>query len=742
VSRGVLRAFGVVALVVLASGALQLWSVHRLYREAAALQHLLFARVAPLGEARALLYRMEADLRALRHFPPEDRARILASASHEIRQSRRALEGVLEEYLVLHPDSALMAGEKRILEVAREQGGESMRREERRATEQLRDALPRLDQLTGRIVSGERTPVGNIEYVVNEVGDPLARLAALNRSYAEMAAAEVAGVRRRLTLLSLALLGLTVLVTAGVGAALARSVSRAAARERAATAEELARREKEAEQAARASASKTWFIGHVSHEFRTPLSSIIGFTSFLAASHRTLPESRRAEYLDIVLRNARHLLHVINDILNLSKVEAGTLEVTLAPLRAAEVASAVITSVRPQAEEREIRVLLDDHCRRLVVADGGRLRQVLFNLLENAIKYSPRGTEVTLGLKSDPQRVRIAITDQGPGIAPDDLPKLFKEFSRIQQQGAKIAGAGLGLALSKRLVELMGGEIGVVSAPGEGSTFWMDLPSGEEIPDEVGAEVHAPAVLPRARIGTVAVVDDDPDIRAYAGAILRHAGYPVVADDGEPGLDQRLAAASPALILLDLNLRARTGFQALVEIRNSPGLARVPVVAFTAAAGEDTERRTAQSGFYGYLAKPVEPDALLHAVDSLLAPPPPPAPEPPMEQKGPAPAPADDASADDASPDDYLAPLRAKFRSGLPDRLRTLTGMLEQGDADGFAREAHKLKGAAAGYGLQELSDVAASAEEALRGQGASLSHPAVAELLARLRDTAAASAG
>ncbi|MDP9349176.1 MAG: hypothetical protein M3P24_08555, partial [Gemmatimonadota bacterium] len=230
---GVLRAFTVVALAVLTFGALQVWNAHHLYREAAALQHLLFARVTPLGEARSLVYQMEADLRALRYFPPADRARILASASDQIRQNRRALDAALEEYLVLHPESGIAAGERRLLEVAREKGAETMRREEEHAVGRLREALPRLDQLAERIVAGEQTPVGNIEYTINEVGEPLARLAALNRSYVEMAAAEVERVRRRLTLLSLALLGLVVLATAGAGVALARFVDRVAGRERA-----------------------------------------------------------------------------------------------------------------------------------------------------------------------------------------------------------------------------------------------------------------------------------------------------------------------------------------------------------------------------------------------------------------------------------------------------------------------------------------------------------------------------
>jgi CheY-like chemotaxis protein/anti-sigma regulatory factor (Ser/Thr protein kinase) len=448
-------------------------------------------------------------------------------------------------------------------------------------------------------------------------------------------------------------------------------------------------------EAEHASAEKTRFIRHVSHEFRTPLSSIIGFTALLEREGEGMDAALRAEYLGIVLRNARHLLHVVNDLLNISKVEAGTLEVTLVPLRAAEVAEAVITALGPQAEERGVRIRLADEGARPALADSGRLRQVLFNLLENAIKYSPPGADIIVRTCEKNGEVRLEVVDQGPGIDPGDQDRLFKEFSRVNPPGMRVVGAGLGLALSRMLTDAMGGRVGVDSAPGEGSTFWVALPvAGVPVS---AAPVRPRAAAPRPRTETVAVVDDDADIRAFAEAVLRHAGYRAVADDGAPGVGERLLAARPALVLLDLNLAGRAGVEALAELRAVPELDAATVLAFTAWTTSEPN----PPGFDGRVSKPVEPDALVAAVDAALE--------------------ARPAAVPDREPeeDDFLAPLRARFRAGLAGRLRDIqAAAADGGDRETLLRELHKLRGAAAGYGFDALSEAAADAEEAVRRGG------------------------
>jgi CheY-like chemotaxis protein/anti-sigma regulatory factor (Ser/Thr protein kinase) len=448
------------------------------------------------------------------------------------------------------------------------------------------------------------------------------------------------------------------------------------------------------QEAEHASEEKTRFIRHVSHEFRTPLSSIIGFAALLERDGERMDPEMRAEYLSIVLRNARHLLHVVNDLLNISKVEAGTLEVTLAPLRAADVARSVIAALQPQAGDRGVHLRVEDAGAPSALADSGRLRQVLFNLMENAIKYSPRGAEIVVRSCEKDGEVRVEVVDRGPGIDPGDQDRLFKEFSRINPPGMRVVGAGLGLALSRMLTDAMGGRIGVDSAPGEGSTFWVALPiatspaSATPVPPRTAA--------PRRRTETVAVVDDDGDIRAFAQAVLRHAGYRAVTDAGTPGVGERLVGERPALVLLDLNLAGRAGVEALAELRAVPELDRSVVLAFTAGAMSDPN----PPGFNGRVSKPVEPDALVAVVDAAL-------------EARPA---AHVPDREHEEEDDFLAPLRARFRAGLAGRLHDIQRAAADGaDRETLTRELHKLRGAAAGYGFDALSEAAADAEDALR---------------------------
>lgn len=463
------------------------------------------------------------------------------------------------------------------------------------------------------------------------------------------------------------------------------------------------------EDAERSSEEKTRFIRHVSHEFRTPLSSIIGFGALLQREGDALDPGVRAEYLEIVLRNARHLLHVVNDLLNISKVEAGKLEVTLAPVRVPDVAAAVVTALGPAAEERDIRLRLEGGGAPPALADSGRLRQVLFNLLENAIKYSPPGAEVVVRARPAEGGVRVEVEDRGPGISRRDQARLFKEFSRVNPPGMRVVGAGLGLALSRMLAEAMGGRIGVDSAPGRGSTFWVALPAAAEPAGPAAAPARATAA--RTRTETVGVVDDDPDLRAFTAAVLGRAGYRVAVDDGAPGVAGRLAEARPDLVLLDMNLAGRTGTEALAELRALPALRAVPVLAFTAASAADSPLE----GFAGRVAKPVEPEALLAQVDAAV--------ESLVLPRAPDAGPAE-------AEDDFLAPLRARFRAGLPDRLAAIRHAADAGDADALRRELHKLRGAAGGYGMEALAAAAAEAEEAVRGGGGAGEVERVARLL------------
>jgi len=234
---------------------------------------------------------------------------------------------------------------------------------------------------------------------------------------------------------------------------------------------------------------KDQFLANVSHELRTPLNSVIGFSDLLltmASPENPLTETQR-DYLETIARNGRHLLELINELLDLSKIAAGRMELRLEALEVSALLREAADSVRAQLEARRHRLVIEplpDHL--MVTADRGRLRQVLLNLLSNAIKFSTDGGRVTLSARlEDSGAVRVAVTDTGIGIAPSDQRRLFQEFVQLDaSESRRYEGTGLGLALSKRLVELHGGTIGVDSELGTGSTFWFTLRRAESRPEQ------------------------------------------------------------------------------------------------------------------------------------------------------------------------------------------------------------------------------------------------------------------
>ena len=222
------------------------------------------------------------------------------------------------------------------------------------------------------------------------------------------------------------------------------------------------------------------FLANVSHELRTPLNSVIGFSDLLltmASPDSPLTDTQR-DYLETIARNGRHLLDFINELLDLSKIAAGRMQLSLEPLALDALFREVADSVRAQLEARKHKLAIEPESETLLVtADRGRLRQVLLNLLSNAIKFTADGGRITLSAQLAGDRVRVAVSDSGIGIAPEDQQKLFREFVQLDgSPSRRYEGTGLGLALSKRLVELQGGAIGVDSQLGKGSTFWFTVP--------------------------------------------------------------------------------------------------------------------------------------------------------------------------------------------------------------------------------------------------------------------------
>lgn len=360
----------------------------------------------------------------------------------------------------------------------------------------------------------------------------------------------------------------------------------------------------------RVSRAKTDFLAMMSHELRTPLNSIIGFSEVLIDGKFGALNDKQIRYLQNVHQSGRHLLGLINDLLDLSKVEAGRLDIVLQPCAPRTLAAEAIVTLQPLAATRRVRLTLDPDNNDpllIVAADGIRLKQALYNLLSNAIKFTRPDGEVRLLCAHSPRPgfIRLSVVDEGPGISDDDLTKLFTPFKQLSN-AADLGGTGLGLALTKQLVEAMGGHIGVQSAIGGGSTFFVDLPRSAgtteaKAPDLAGAR-DAPLAL---------VVDDEPAARELLLLALHGSGFRTVsASSGGEAIAQARRHV-PDVITLDVFLPSIDGWDVLRLLKNDPQTANIPVVMVSISS----ERARAFSlGADEHLVKPVTREELLAAL--------------------------------------------------------------------------------------------------------------------------------
>jgi PAS domain S-box-containing protein len=356
-----------------------------------------------------------------------------------------------------------------------------------------------------------------------------------------------------------------------------------------------------------ASRLKSEFLANMSHELRTPLNSIIGFAELLHDGEVGEVPPRQKEFLGYVLTSGRHLLKLINDVLDLAKVEAGRMDFHPEPLRLDGLVGEVLAILRTLAARKHIRIAEDlDPRVQEVVLDPARLKQVLYNYVSNALKFTPEGGAVVVrvvGLEGS--RFRLDVEDTGPGIREEDLPRLFQEFHQLDAGASKKHdGTGLGLALTRRLVEAQGGTVGVKSTPGRGSTFSATLPLRMET-----APAPAPPQPSRGGGPRILVVDDDPADQAVIVGTLERAGYSVeTAATGAAALEACARTRFDA-VTLDLLLPDMNGLDVLRQLRASaaPDLAVVVITVVTenAAAGFPVE---------GVLPKPLEPEALVSAL--------------------------------------------------------------------------------------------------------------------------------
>jgi two-component system NtrC family sensor kinase len=391
-----------------------------------------------------------------------------------------------------------------------------------------------------------------------------------------------------------------------------------AAEARAALAEELRAAKEAAERADRA---KSEFLSRMSHELRTPLNSILGFGQLLAMDELAGPQR---ESVDQILKSGRHLLNLINEVLDIARIEAGRVHLSVEDVRVEQVVAEAATMIAPIAAQAgvQLRMPTPGECDRVVRADVQRLKQAVLNLLSNAVKYNRAGGSVSISCgPTAAGAVRLRIADTGIGIPPEKLGRLFTAFERLDAEQAGIEGTGLGLVLSKRLVEAMGGTMGAQSESGKGSVFWIDLPPAAEAgPAPTPAPRPAATVgAPTARRGTVLYIEDNvSNLRLVERVIGMRVGVGLLsAMQGRLGLE--LARRHrPDLILLDLNLPDIPGHEVLARLHGDADTAAIPVVVVSADATAGAVERLRAAGAAAYLAKPIDVAEFLGILDAKL----------------------------------------------------------------------------------------------------------------------------
>jgi PAS domain S-box-containing protein len=397
-----------------------------------------------------------------------------------------------------------------------------------------------------------------------------------------------------------------------------------------------------AEAAERANKAKSEFISRMSHELRTPLNAVLGFTELLEMED---PTPKQLDNLQHVSRAGQHLLKLVGEVLDIARIEAQQIDLTTEPIEVDSILRECLDLIKPVAQQYEIEVDVvhppaqsangrrngrsDTGGELWVLADRQKLRQTLLNLLSNAIKYNKQDGRVTVKSTHNGDGygyVRMSVEDTGQGIAPEQMSRLFVPFERLGANRRHIEGTGLGLALSKLLVEAMGGKIGVDSTPGVGSTFWIELPrvvmhsaAGSEAGDKKDEGMNAAVVGVTGITGKVLYIEDNASNLKLVEGIMRHrqAVRLVSAMNGADGVEAARREL-PDLILLDLNLPDMHGEEVLKRLQELKEIAGVPVVIVSADANREQIDHLAALGAHSYMTKPLDVQRLLALIDEML----------------------------------------------------------------------------------------------------------------------------
>jgi signal transduction histidine kinase/DNA-binding NarL/FixJ family response regulator len=374
---------------------------------------------------------------------------------------------------------------------------------------------------------------------------------------------------------------------------------------------------------------RSQFLAQMSHELRTPLNAIIGYAHLLGRDRRHLTE-RQASGLATINESGQHLLSLIDDILDLARVEAGKMSLHPAAVNLATFLQVLSNIIRVKAEEKCLAFSceLAPGLPAAVTVDETRLRQVLLNLLGNAVKFTDSGKVSLRVLPASPAdmpdgqdtaRLRFEVADSGIGMTPQQLGRIFQPFEQVATAQRREGGTGLGLTISQELVRLMGGRIAVTSEPGKGSTFWFDITVPVATAGPASVATQETLVGYEGERKRLLVVDDVAPNRAMMLDLLQDTGFIVAAAANGVECLVLLDTFKPDLILMDVMMPVMDGNETARRIRQMPGWASIPIVAVTASASPEEERRSRDAGADAFLAKPIDHDLLLRTVGSLLS---------------------------------------------------------------------------------------------------------------------------
>jgi PAS domain S-box-containing protein len=375
------------------------------------------------------------------------------------------------------------------------------------------------------------------------------------------------------------------------------------------------------EEADRANTAKSEYLSRMSHELRTPLNAILGFAQLLELED--LGEEQR-ENLHFILNAARHLLALINEVLDIAAIEAGRLPLSLEPVAVADVVAEAVSLIRPLADQHQVLLVSPPvSCQVHIMGDRQRLKQILLNLLSNAVKYNRQGGRVELECgPAGEDRMRIQVADTGPGIAPEAIDQLFVPFERLGSEESGVEGAGLGLPLSRRLAEAMGGTLEVATTLGQGSRFFVELPQAEgpvqraERQQEL-EEPAQPDPEPASELTVLYIEDNLSNLQLVERVLSRRPGVRLISAM-RPQLGLELAAEhDPDLILLDLHLPDMPGQEVLRRLQAEPRTARVPVVILSADARPSLIEELLGQGVRAFMTKPLDVKELLELLQTI-----------------------------------------------------------------------------------------------------------------------------